>query len=336
MNTDEGMQFREFFAGKKVLIAGGLGFIGSNLSIKLVGLGSDVTIIDSLDPNCGGNEFNIEPVKNKVNLLKGDLRNTSAIIPHVSNKEIIFNLTGHLSHKRSMEDPLLDFSLNAASSLSLLQACKQANAKTRIIHAGTRGQYGKIEYNPVDEKHPNNFTDINGISKQAAENFHFLYSKLYPQIQAVSLRLTNCYGPRHQMLDPSQGFIGWFIRKALDNDTIEIWGGDQTRDFNFVDDLVEALLLVAMKDNCNGEIFNMGSGKDISLKELSQQIVEISGSGKLKVIPMPEEHKKIEIGDYKADISKIFSFTGWKPKTELKEGLKKTIDYYKKNKEKYW
>lgn len=330
------MAIAEFYKNRDILVCGGLGFIGSNLAIRLVEFGANVTIIDSLDPNCGGNEFNIEPVKEKVSLVKEDLRNTQAIIPHIAGKEIIFNLAGHLSHKRSMDNPLLDFSLNAEASLSLLHACKLANTRTRVVHTGTRGQYGNIQYNPVDENHPANFTDINGVSKQAAENFHFLYSKLYPQIQSVSLRLTNCYGPRHQMLDPSQGFIGWFIRKALDNDTIEIWGGDQTRDFNFVDDLVEALLLVGMEDRCNGEAFNTGSGKSISLKELSQQIIAISGSGNLKIIPMPEDHKKIEIGDYKANIAKIKSFTGWEPKTGLKEGLRKTLDFYKKNKAYYW
>lgn len=330
------MDLGKFYSGQEVLITGGLGFIGSNLAIRLVGLGAKVTVLDSLDKHCGGNIFNIEPVKSKVTIISEDARNQDAMINAVKGKRIVFSLAGHLSHKRSMELPQLDFSLNVETGISLLEACRKNGGQVKIVYTGTRGQYGKVLYNPVDENHPKNFTDVNGISKQAGEDMHLLYGKLYPNIKVACARLTNCYGPRHQMLDPSQGFIGWFIRKAMDNETLEIWGGEQTRDCNFVDDVVEALLLMGASEKADGEVFNLGSGADICLKDIARIIVETCGSGSLKIIPFPETHKKIEIGEYKADIRKITNILGWKPNTGLEEGLKKTIEFYKACKAQYW
>ncbi|MBU4501414.1 MAG: GDP-mannose 4,6-dehydratase [Nanoarchaeota archaeon] len=330
------MDFESFYKDKRVLITGGLGFIGSNLAIMLVNIGADVTIIDSLDKNCGGNEYNIDSVKDKIKVIKADIRDKDVIRDAVEGQQIIFNLAGHLSHKRSMKQPELDMSLNIFTSLSLLDACKKNRKGVKIVYTGTRGQYGKIIKNPVDENHPHNFIDVNGISKQTAERLHFLYSELYPQIRVTSARLTNCYGPRHQMKDPSQGFISVFIRKAIDNETLELWGGKQTRDLNFVNDVVNVLLLLGSEEKANGQMFNVGSGVDNTLENFANLIVKLCRSGEIKSISMPEDNAKIDIGNYKADISKLKRLFGWEPKTNIEEGLKKTIDFYKKNKEEYW
>ena len=330
------MDLKKFYKNKKILITGGLGFIGSNTAIKLVEIGANVTIIDSLDKNCGGNEFNINCIKNKVIVIKEDIRNVKIIKQAIKGKDIIFNLAGHLSHKRSMEQPLVDFNLNTLSSLSLLDACKKNGQSIKIVYTGTRGQYGKIINKLVDESHPNNFIDVNGISKYTAEQLHFLYHNSYPYIKVTSARLTNCYGPRHQMVDSSQGFIGSFIRQAIDDKVIEVWAGNQIRDFNFIDDIVDLLLLLGMANESEGEAFNIGSGREISIRELATTIIDICGSGKIKVKDMPKHYRKIDIGCYKANISKIKNIIGWEPKKEIKEGINETIKFYKKYKKMYW
>tara|TARA_Y100000034_G_C6908865_1_gene422661 strand:- start:3643 stop:4632 length:990 start_codon:yes stop_codon:yes gene_type:complete len=324
------------FKNTKVLITGGLGFIGSNLAKELVNLGADVTIIDSLIPDMGGNLFNISEIKDKVQLFIKDLRDFDVISKLVKDKDYIFNLAGHLSHVVSMSHPILDMELNCKSQLFLLEACRKFNPSVKIIFTGTRAQYGRPLYLPVDEKHPLNSTDINGINKTAAESYHLLYSKTYG-IHISSLRLTNTYGPGHLMNHNKQGFMGWFIRKAIDNEEITIYGdGKQIRDFNYVDDVVNALLMTIGHKNSNCEIFNLGCNERISVYDFADNVIKLSNSGKLEIIPFPKEKKKIEVGDFYNDISKIKEKIGWEPKINLKQGLTKTLDYYKKYKDMYW
>lgn len=326
----------DFFKGKKVLVIGGLGFIGSNLSIRLVELGAKVLIVDSLIPDYGGNLFNIEPIKNRVQVNIADVRDQSGINYLVRGHDIIFNLAGQVSHIDSMKDPFTDLDVNVRSQLHILEACCKANPDVKIVYAGTRQLYGQTQYSPADENHPLIPIDINGVNKMAGERLHLVYYKVY-NLRTVSLRLTNTFGPRQLMKHNRQGFIYWFIRLALDNQEIQIYGdGLQERDLNYVDDVVEAFLLAAASERSNGEVFNVGSGKSISLLGLTELILKISGSGSYRLVPFPEDRKAIDIGSYCTDTRKIKSILGWESKVTLEEGIRKTVDYFRRYKEYYW
>ncbi|OGG26165.1 NAD-dependent epimerase [Candidatus Gottesmanbacteria bacterium RIFCSPLOWO2_01_FULL_39_12b] len=332
-----------FFKNKEILITGGLGFIGSNLAIRLVSYGARVTLVDSMIAAYGGNLFNIESIKEKVTVDFSDIRDTKKIEKLVKDKEFIFNLAGTLSHVDSMVDPMTDLEINCRAQLSLLESVRKFNPKARIIFAGTRNQYGKAKYLPVDENHPQEPTDINGINNIASEKYHLMYHAVYG-IKTVSLRMTNTYGPRHQMKHERQGVLNWFIRKILDGEQIELYGkGVQIRDVNYVDDVVEAILMVAMAEKGWGEAYNLG-GTPISLIDFVRKTYEVISSVQNKVQPCkeivlkpyPVDRKKIEVGDYIASIEKIKKTYGWEPKTNLEEGIKKTILFYKKYRKYYW
>ena len=323
------------FRYKKILITGGLGFIGSNLAIKLVNLGASVEIYDALIKNFGGNPFNIEPVKSKLKITIADLRETRKIEKSVKNKDFIFNLAGNLSHIDSMIDPFMDTDINCRAQLCLLEACRKYNPKVKIVFAGTRNQYGKALYMPVDEKHLQEPTDINGINSMAAEKYHLLYSRIY-KIPAVSIRMTNTFGPRHQMLHSRQGVLNWFIRLLIDSKQVELFGdGMQLRDVNYIDDVVDALLLAATSRKTVGQVYNLG-GNPVTLNGFVKAIIDKLGYGVYKTVRFPKERASIEIGSYVADISKIKEDLGWEPKVHMDVGIKNTIDYYLKNKKHYW
>ncbi|HEY4662906.1 MAG TPA: NAD-dependent epimerase/dehydratase family protein [Candidatus Humimicrobiaceae bacterium] len=324
------------YRNKNVLITGGLGFIGSNIAIRLCNLGANITIVDSLIENYGGNLFNIELIKDKIKVNIADIRDESSMDYLVKNVNFIFNLAGQVSHLDSMKNPFVDLEINCRSQLSLLEACRKNNKDVKIIYAGTRQQYGKPDYLPVDEKHLVHPTDVNGINKMAGEWYHILYSNIYG-IKATSLRLTNTYGPRQLLKHNRQGFFGWFIRKIIENEEIKIFGdGKQLRDLNYVDDVVDSFLTAGASENSYGNFYNLGSEPPISLIDLVEKMIEVNGGGSYKIVPFPEERKKIDIGDYYADFSKIKKELGWYPKTDLQEGLLKTFDYYKKYREHYW
>ncbi|MFC1559877.1 NAD-dependent epimerase/dehydratase family protein [Candidatus Margulisiibacteriota bacterium] len=323
------------FNKKDILITGGLGFIGSTLAHRLVDQGAKVTIVDALISDYGGNMFNIDDIKDKVSVNIADVRDEAKMSEFIKGKDTIFNLAGTLSHIDSMKDPYTDLDINCRAQLSILESCRKNNRNVKVIFAGTRGQYGKAEYLPVDEKHPQQPTDVNGINNMAGEWYHILYNNIYG-IRATSLRMTNTYGPRHQMKHHKQGVINWFIRHIIDGQEIKIYGdGKQIRDLNYVDDVVEALMLAAANDISNGEVFNLG-GTPISLTDFVELAIKTAGKGSYKLIPYPPESKPIEVGDYKADHTKITKTLGWKPKVPLEEGIKKTLDYYIKNKKHYW
>jgi UDP-glucose 4-epimerase len=323
------------YKGKNVLITGGLGFIGSNLAIKLVELGANVTIIDSLIQDYGGNLFNIEPVKTKVKINISDVRDRHSMNYLVKEQDIMFNLAGTLSHVDSMRDPFTDLEINCISQLALLEACRINNPKIKIVYAGTRNQYGKPQYLPVDERHPLDPTDVNGINCNAGENYHLLYNKVYG-IRSCSLRMTNTFGPRHQMRHPRQGVLNWFLRQIIEGEEIQLFGtGDQIRDTSYIDDVVDALVFVGVSEKVWGEVFNLG-GTPLSLKEFVKTAIKVNGKGKFKVVDFPDDRKKIEIGDYIANYFKIYRLLGWQPKWNIEKGIAETLEYYKKNKKNYW
>lgn len=326
----------EDFREKKVMITGGLGFIGSNLAHRLVETDADVLLVDSLIPDYGGNLYNVEDIKDQVRINIADVRDESSMDYLVRGQDFIFNLAGQVSHIDSMRDPYTDLEINCRAQVSLLEACRKNNPGVKIVFSGTRQVYGIPDYLPVDEKHLLHPTDVNGINEMAGEWYHIVYNNVYG-IRATSLRLTNTYGPRLLMKHNRQGFMGWFIRQAIDGEEIQIFGdGRQLRDPSYVDDVIDALLLAAVSDEVNGEVFNLGGPEPISLLEIVKLLVEIAGSGSYRIVPFPPDLKRIDIGDYYSDYSKITKTLGWEPKVSLREGLERTVRFYRKNKQHYW
>jgi UDP-glucose 4-epimerase len=324
------------FAGEKIIITGGLGFIGANLAQRLVESGAIVTLIDSLNPVYGGNYFNVNEIKDRLHINISDVRDASSMAYLVQDKDYIFNLAGQTSHLDSMRDPFTDLQINCVAQLSILEACRKNNPHVKIIYAGTRQIYGKPMYLPVDEKHLLQPTDVNGINKMAGEWYHILYNNVYG-IKTVSLRLTNTYGPRMRVRDDRQTFLGIWIKRLIEREPLQIYGdGRQVRDFNYIDDVVDALLSAALAEKANGCIYNLGSSEVINLKDLAVLMIAVNGSGSYEMIPFPGERKKIDIGDYYSDYSYIQKELDWRPKVDLKEGLGKTINFYKKNRNNYW
>ncbi len=324
------------YKNKKILITGGLGFLGSNLAIKLVELGAEVELYDSLEKDQGGNLFNIKPIRQQVKITKAKLQNARQLKKAVKDKDIIFNIAGHSSHLDSIKDPWVDVETNIIGQLTLLEACRQANPKVKIVYAATRAQYGKLQTVPVKEDHPLNPLDIYAVNKISAEQYHFIYQKIC-DLRVVSLRLNNTYGPRHQMKHTKYGVQNYFIRLALDNEEIKIYGsGEQLRDFNYIDDVIEAFLLTGINPRADSQIYNLGSGAPISLLDFVKKVIELAGSGSFQLVPWSAERKQIEVGDYVADFNKIKQELGWQPQVSLDEGLKMTIDFYKENKKYYW
>ena len=327
------MSMKEF-SNRHVLITGGLGFIGSNLARRLVELGAEVTLVDSLIPEYGGNLFNIDGIEGRIKVNISDVRDEHSMKYLVQGVDYLFNLAGQTSHMDSMQNPVTDMEINAKAQLFILEACRKYNPNIKIIFASTRQIYGKPQYLPVDEKHPLCPVDINGVNKLAGERYHLLYNNVYG-IKTCVLRLTNTIGPRMRVKDARQTFLGIWVRLLVEGKTFEVWDGDQLRDFTYVDDAVDAFLMVAVSDNTNGGIFNLGGENAISLKKLAELLVSVSNGGKYILKEFPSDRKRIDIGDYYSDYSLISSTIGWKPKVSLKEALKLTLDYYRKNLDKY-
>jgi len=326
---------QESFIKKNIIISGGLGFIGSNLAIKLVDLGANVTVIDSLIPEYGGNLWNIESVKNKIKVQIADVRNEKIMRRLIQGQDYFFNLAGQTSHLDSMKNPFVDLEINAKAQLSILEECRKFNPAIKIVFASTRQIYGKPQYLPVDEKHPLVPVDVNGINKLAGEMYHVLYNKVYNTKTSV-LRLTNTYGPRMRIKDARQTFLGIWIRNLLENKPITIFGdGGQLRDYNYIDDVVNAFLLVAGSDVWTGSIFNLGNINPISLETTAKIMIEENNAGEYLFIPFPEELKKIDIGDFYSDFSKIKTNLGWNPEVSIDAGFRETIEYFRNNYEYY-
>lgn len=324
------------FSGAQVLITGGLGFIGSHLARDLLAQGASVTVMDSLIPEYGGNLFNVHDIADRIVIETSDVRDREAIAALVPGKDFIFNLAGQTSHLDSMSDPHTDLAINADAQLSVLEAARHHNPQARIVFASTRQLYGKPHYLPVDEKHPVSPVDVNGINKLAGEWYHILYQQVYGLPTSV-LRLTNTYGPAMRVKDARQTFLGIWIKNALSGEPIQIFGtGEQKRDFNYVDDCVAALKLAATNPQAEGRVFNLGSDEVVSLQALAQLITEIEPQSEYELIPFPADRAKIDIGDYFADTSLIKKELGWEPQVELRDGLTRTLNYYREFGQHYW
>jgi len=314
--------------GCRALITGGLGFIGSNLARRLVAAGVEVTLVDSLVPEYGGNMFNIAGIEDQVVVNISDIRDRYSMAYLVRDKDLLFNLAGQTSHMDAMADPYTDLEINCRAQLSILEACREANPEIKTIFASTRQLYGQPEYLPVDENHPLQPVDVNAINKLAGEQYHILYNNVYG-IRTTVFRLTNTYGPRMRVKDARQTFLGVWIRCVTENVPFEVWGGTQLRDFTYVDDAVEAMVLAATCNASDGKIFNLGGDCSIDLRSLADLLTELSGSGRYEVREYPKERKAIEIGDYYADFSLAESSLGWTPSIPLAKGLKKTLSFYR-------
>lgn len=323
------------YADANILITGGLGFIGSHLAKRLLSEGAIVTIADSLLPQYGGNLFNIDSIKQDVNIKIIDIRNRGEVDLLLRGKDFLFNLAGQTSHLDSMLDPRTDLEINAAAQLSILESCRFINPRIKVVFASTRQIYGKPHYLPVDELHPISPVDVNGINKLAGEWYHLLYNNIYG-IRACALRLTNTYGPGMRIKDARQTFLGIWFRKLLEGVDIEIFGdGLQLRDFNYVDDCVDALLLAGLSDRANGKVYNLGSDEVTSLIAVAEKMIALGYGGQFKKIPFPEDRKAIDIGDYYGDYQRIKVDLNWEPKVSLDQGLKKTAEFYKEYMEHY-
>ena len=323
--------YREYYRGRRVLVTGGLGFIGSNLARQLVELGADVLLIDAMIEDYGGNFFNIAGFADQVRVNLSDVRNESIMDVLVRDREIIFNLAGQVSHIDSMRDPYTDLEINCRAQLSMLEACRKFNPTTKVVFAGTRQVYGKPDHLPVDERHLVRPIDVNGVNKAAGEYYHLLYNNVFG-VRACSLRLTNVYGPRQLIKHNRQGFIGWFIRLAIEDKEIQVFGdGSQMRDFVFVDDAADAFLRAGACAACDGEVYNVGGLEPIAHRDLVALLLDVAGTGSVKYVPWPPEKKQIDIGSFYSDSSKFGAATGWKPKVALREGFGRTIEFYRAN-----
>jgi UDP-glucose 4-epimerase len=318
------------FRDKCVLITGGLGFIGSTLACRLVSLGARVTVLDSLIPEYGGNLFNLAGVEAGVRINVSDVRDAHSMRYLVQEQDYLFNLAGQTSHFDSMEDPYTDLDINCRAQLSILEACRKHNSRIKIVFASTRQMYGVPDRLPVTEDHLLRPVDVNGINKMAGEWYHILYNNVYG-LRACSLRLTNTYGPRMLVKNSRQTAIGWFMRQILDDEEVQLFGdGSQLRDFTYVDDAADAFLRAGASDVSNGQIFNLGSDETINLRDLAALMVEVNGGGQHQVVPFPSDRKAIDIGDYYADFGRIRAELGWEPRVPLKDGLARTLAYYRK------
>ncbi len=320
--------FVDQFAGKRVLITGGLGFIGSNLARRLVDLDATVTLVDSLIPEYGGNLFNIAGIEDRVRVNISDVRDEHSMRYLVQGQDYLFNLAGQTSHMDSMQDPYTDLEINGRAQLSILETCRKHNPEVKLVFASTRQLYGKPDYLPVDEQHLLRPVDVNGINKMAGEWYHILYNNVYG-IRACALRLTNTYGPRMRVKDARQTFLGIWIRLLVEGKPFEVWDGQQLRDFTYVDDAVEAFLLAATSEVANGRLFNLGGDCVISLTDLAELLVEVNEGGTYQSRSFPADRKRIDIGDYYADFSLIRSTLGWEPRVSLREGLARSLSFYR-------
>jgi UDP-glucose 4-epimerase len=319
-----------YWRGRRVLITGGVGFIGSNLAHRLAALGSDIILVDSLVPEYGGNLFNVAGLEGKARINISDIRDQHSLRYLVADREIIFNLAGQTSHLDSMHDPFTDLEINCAAQLRLLEVCRHHNPKVKIVFASTRQIYGKPAYLPVDEKHLLGPTDVNGINKMAGEWYHILYNNVYG-VSSTALRLTNTYGPRMRVKDARQTFLGVWVRAVVEGRPFEVWGGEQLRDFTYVDDCVEALMLAAESPQTAGKVFNLGGEPIVSLTQTAEAMIAANGGGKFEVREFPAERKRIDIGDYYADDRAFRSAVNWAPKVRLEDGLRQTLAFYRQN-----
>lgn len=315
------------FRNQKVLVTGGLGFVGSNLVLRLLSLGAQVTIVDSLIPDCGGNRANVRGFADRLAIHASDVGDQNNFARVLEGQDYLFNMVGRTSHLDSMERPFDDLESNVRVQLSILETARRIAPDVKVVFASTRQIYGRPAYLPVDEKHLVQPVDVNGIHKAAGEFYHILYNNVYG-LRACCLRLTNTYGPRMRIKDARQSFIGVWIRSVLEDRPFEVWGGEQLRDFNYIDDCVDALLAAAAPEAA-GRVFNLGGGGVVTLRQLALMFGRLVPGARFEVKDFPEERKRIDVGDFQADASLAGRHLGWSPKVGLEEGLKRTLEYFR-------
>lgn len=324
----------EIYGGRQVLVTGGLGFIGSNLVRALVALGANVTVVDALFPEYGGNRYNLHDLVDRVQINIADIGSETVSSALVREKDYIFNLAGQISHTESMTHPFRDLYVNAHCHLVLLEACRRYNQAAKIVYASTRSVYGTVKQVPVSEETTPNPVDINGVNKLAGERYHLVFHHAYG-LRTCALRLTNTYGPR--MRPGPIAFINLFLKLALDDETISVFGnGSMLRDLLYIDDAVSAFLMVAANDKTDGEVYNVGTGSPVSVLQVAELLIETAGRGQLRCVPYPAEHRRVEVGDFYADISKIQQAVGWQPTVSLQEGIRRTVRFFEEHRAHYW
>jgi UDP-glucose 4-epimerase len=327
-------QLARAYRGRRALVTGGLGFIGSNLARRLASFGARVTVVDSLIPEYGGNLRNLAGLEGVIQVNISDVRNRHSLPVFVRGQDYLFNLAGQTSHMDSMADPETDLEINARAQLSILEACRSHAPDIRVVFASTRQLYGRPDRLPVGEDHPLRPVDVNGINKLAGEQYHLLYNEVHG-VRSTVLRLTNTIGPRMRIKDARQTFVGVWIRALLEDRSFEVWGGEQLRDFTYVDDCVDALLLAGATESAAGGVFNLGGPPPVTLKALAEMLVEINGGGEFRVRSFPTERKKIDIGGFYADWSRIEQALGWRPRTGLRTALRRTLAFYRRERGHY-
>lgn len=313
----------------RVLVTGGLGFIGSNLALRLVRLGARVTVVDSAVPGCGANPHNLAPAADRIRVVQADIADAEVCGPLVRECDVVFNLAGEISHAHSMRWPHRDAYLNATAQLKFVETCAREAPGIRVVYAGTRQIYGVPQYLPVDEEHPVQPVDFNGIHKYAATQYHLMWSEM-GRIDGRVLRLTNIYGPRMAVRISCQGFLGHFIRHALTGRTIEVFGdGQQLRDPLFVDDAVEAFLLAGAADKPRHRVWNIGAGQSCSLAQIASLMSEAGDCPPPVMRPFPEDRKRIDIGSYSTDITRFREEFHWTPRVDLRTGICRSLEFFR-------
>jgi UDP-glucose 4-epimerase len=326
----------EAFEDKSALVTGGLGFIGSNLVHTLVSLGCRVTVLDNEAPEQGANRFNLKGIENQVQLCIGDIRDDETVAKAVAGRDFIFELAGMGSHLDSLEAPFHDLDVNVRGTLVVLEAARRYSPDAAVVYGGTRSAYGAIQTSPVSEEHPLLPTEANSVNKAAADLYHIAYHQAHG-LKTVSLRLTNTYGPRMLVKHHRQGFINWFVRLAVEGGTFKLYGdGSQVRDLVYVEDVVRAHLLAAVTPEAAGQAFNIGSGCPVNLTRIATELIDIAGCGRIEYVPFPEAERRIEIGDYVADTAKIERVLDWHPQVGLRDGLERSVRYFKAYGEHSW
>jgi UDP-glucose 4-epimerase len=324
-----------YFQGKKILITGGGGFIGSNLAHALVARGASVTVLDAFLPLYGGNTYNLEGIQDKVEVMEGDIRDFELVKKLVTGKDIIYNFAAQVSYIDSKDQPFLDLDINGKGHLNVLEAMRELAPHAKILFSSSRLVYGKILTTPVNETHPTDPLSMYGIHKLLGEKYYRYYADTFG-VHTVSVRIPNPYGPRQQMKHNKYSIVGWFIRQALDGGKITIFGdGSQERDYLYIDDIVDAFLHLSVT-GASGEVYNIGTDERVRFVDMVDEVLKQTGSGTKEHVPWPKNYEKNETGNYVADTSKIEAVTGWKPRVRLAEGIAKTVDYYKQNRQQYW
>jgi UDP-glucose 4-epimerase len=326
----------ENLQGARMLITGGAGMIGSTIAHLAVAQGAQVTILDAMLPLYGGNLYNLRGILDEMQFIQGDIRDLDLMMRVVPGYDYIFNLAGQVSYVDSNTDPLLDLDINCKGHLQVLEACRRANPGAKLLFASSRFVYGRIEYNPVDENHPFNCLSIYGIHKLAGEKYYRFYHEAYG-LNTVSVRIANPYGPRQQMKHSKYGIVNWFIRLALEGQPLTVFGdGQQRRDYIYNEDLAAACVALMLSPGTAGQVYNLGTGTGAPFIDMARLVAEAVPGIEVRQVEWPRDRYFVETGDYLSDISRITAATGWRPRISLKEGIGRTVAYYREHQPAYW